>query len=129
MFIDDDEAFLLFMQQCCKKVPSVSSVVVAHHGQEAIDILKNLVQEKSSLPNFLFIDINMPVMDGFQFLSHLFKLRVEFPILNEIHPLIMLTSSSEQRDRDKASGLGVNDYIIKPDGLAAARELIARLTQ
>ncbi len=74
-------------------------------GQVAIDKLA----EKKSLPDLIFLDINMPKLDAWGFLEELDK------ITKDHVPIYILTSSIDQRDIDKAKSISrVKKYLIKP---------------
>jgi chemosensory pili system protein ChpA (sensor histidine kinase/response regulator) len=79
--------------------------VPARDGVEALDIL----QRSTRPPDLVLLDIEMPRMDGFEFLSTVRsqKGRAELPI-------VMLTSRSGDKHREKAKSLGVTDYMVKP---------------
>lgn len=78
-------------------------VVVAKDGVEAVDILAR------QLPDAVIMDIEMPRMDGFEVLTHIRNQ----PQLEHL-PVIMVTSRSGQKHRDRAERLGISDYLVKP---------------
>jgi chemosensory pili system protein ChpA (sensor histidine kinase/response regulator) len=95
-------------------------VTVAKDGVEAVALL-----EQQS-PDFLILDIEMPRMDGFEVVAHIRN----HPRLKDT-PIIMVTSRSGEKHRERAFKLGVNDYLIKPyqqDGMmnAIRRLLVGR---
>jgi chemosensory pili system protein ChpA (sensor histidine kinase/response regulator) len=78
-------------------------VTVAKDGVDAIALLEERV------PDLVILDIEMPRMDGFEVVAH---------IRNRSHlkhlPIIMVTSRSGEKHRERAAKLGVNDYLVKP---------------
>ncbi|RME02897.1 MAG: response regulator [Planctomycetota bacterium] len=88
-------------------------VIEADNGSSA---LKKVKEEK---PNLIISDINMPIMDGWDFCWSLRK----DPQLNEI-PFIFLSANNEVSDRVKGIQLGADDYVIKP---FSPQELVARV--
>ena len=114
MFIDDDEHFIYILKRLTSKIEFVKSVITAGHGASAIGLLKQLLAEKAELPTVIFVDVNMPVMNGHEFLEAFQALSAERPELKSIVHIVMLTSSSDQRDRDRAMATGiVSDYMVK----------------
>ena len=79
------------------------SVTVAKDGVEAIALLEE------HLPDLAFLDIEMPRMDGFEVMGHIRNQ----PHLKQL-PVIMVTSRSGEKHRERGARLGVNDYLIKP---------------
>ena len=129
MFIDDDEEFLYFMKRVSGKVESIREVYSATHGQDALDKLNRLIIKGVSLPDVALVDINMPVMNGFEFLENFKELKKEKPELDKIVLIAMLTSSDEKTDRDKADSYDVVDrYLVKPKGLEEIKAMLEGLS-
>ncbi len=126
MFVDDDDSFLEILRRACRGLPAVTKVWEAADGAIGLAILNRLVTSRDRIPDMVFVDINMPVMDGFAFLRRLAELQKQHPALATMKPVAMLTSSDQARDRDEAKSLGADEYIVKPVGLAATRDAIAR---
>lgn len=128
MFIDDDEAFLVFIEKATAKVENFELTAVAKDGGEAMAILKARIQNREPIPTTIFVDVNMPGMDGFDFLEAFRVLRDEYPNeLQFVKPIAMLTSSDQERDRVKAFELGADDYIIKPASLSEMRAILSKI--
>ncbi|MDD1965098.1 Hpt domain-containing protein [Pseudomonas putida] len=94
------------------------NVVTAKDGVDAMALL----QEHT--PDVMLLDIEMPRMDGFEVAS---KVRADESLKHL--PIIMITSRSGQKHRDRAMALGVNDYMSKPYQEAALLESIAHWSQ
>jgi len=89
-----------------------NEVVVAHDGTEALDYLYcrgNFEGRTAGHPAVLLLDIKMPKVDGLEVL----RIIKEDPALRMI-PVVMLTSSREERDLVESYRLGVNAYVVKP---------------
>jgi len=89
-------------------------LVIVRDGVEALEYLECKGQytgRKNGNPAVILLDIKMPRMDGIEVLE---KLKIQ-PELKTI-PVVMLTSSKEDRDLARAYGLGVNAYVVKPVG-------------
>ncbi|HEX3102092.1 MAG TPA: response regulator, partial [Pyrinomonadaceae bacterium] len=79
--------------------------ITAEHGAEALELLLSGEWE----PDVIISDVEMPVMDGWQFLEYV-KTDNNFGHI----PVVMATSLSSEEYREKASGLGASDYVVKP---------------
>jgi len=87
-----------------------SSVLVYENGKEALDDLTALVKSEEKLPEVIFLDLNMPTMDGWEFLDEFIKLP-----LKKIPKVFIVSSSIDQRDIQKAHSYAiVEDFIEKP---------------
>jgi len=101
----DDDPIVNFLSKLVLTKMGFNSINVVTDGKQALDSLK-----KEECPNLVFLDINMPIMDGFSFLSRAAK-----ELLCRHMNVVILTSSNRQKDRDKASQfVNVVDYIEKP---------------
>jgi len=104
-FIDDDEINNMLSERLISRVMPKASVHSFLYAEDALDLLK---QEPSKLPDAIFLDINMPRMNGWEFLDSI-------SVLNISVNIYMLTSSIDPRDQEKASKFSqVNDFISKP---------------
>ena len=106
--IDDDPEDIEFFTEAIKTIdPAITCLSVAE-GEDALNLL-NTIQDARKLPDFIFLDINMPRIDGLTVLKAL-KTHPEFRDI----PIVVLTTSKEDRDISKAYELGANSYIVKP---------------
>ena len=110
--IDDDDIFIYGTKKIMKKIDFCDEILVFNNGQEAMDGLKQLAAENKKLPSVIFLDINMPIMDGWEFLEDFIKI----PNNNREHVTIYIISSSiDPMDIQKVQMYGlVNNYILKP---------------
>lgn len=129
LFIDDDESFLTIVRRACSKIATIAEVMTARDGQEGKDLLVQHLQNHSHLPSLIFVDINMPRMDGFAFLRAFSILRDQYQELKNVRPIAMLTSSDEETDKEKAITLGADEYIVKPASLLILREMLSDFVQ
>ncbi|MCK4308129.1 response regulator [candidate division WOR-3 bacterium] len=104
---DDVELTLLAF----KKYNLSNEIVVARDGQEALDILfpSEEKSKKSKLPDIILLDLKLPKVSGLEVLKEI-KTHPETRII----PVIVLTTSNEDRDIRDSYRLGVNSYIRKP---------------
>nr|WP_250122584.1 response regulator [Chroococcidiopsis sp. CCMEE 29] len=110
LLIEDDEVDVMNMQRAFKKNNITNPLYVAANGLEALDILRG--QGTPTIPRerrLILLDLNMPKMNGIEFLR---ELRLD-PELKPI-PVIVLTTSNEDKDKVEAYNLNVAGYILKP---------------
>ncbi len=116
MLIDDNEIDNLINQKMIEAANLCENIYTHTGAKSAIEFLKNLEKMAKSVhdffPELIFLDIDMPLMDGFQFLDEFEKLSNETK--NKIR-IIMLTSSINPQDMSKAKKYPyVKKYINKP---------------
>lgn len=110
LLVEDDSLDVMNVERTLKKINAEHRLFVARNGQEALDLLRGVKQEKiDPLPSLIMLDINMPKMNGIEFLS---ELRQDEE-LKHIKVFIM-TTSNEDSDRQLSSEMGVSGYIVKP---------------
>ena len=118
MIVDDSEADQFIIENLIGKLDEQIHLYKAGDGQEALEFIqdynKNNQKYKNTLPlSLIFLDINMPRMNGFEFLEE-YKNFVSEKKTDPI-PVIISSSSDEQSDRDKAKQYYfVEDYVVKP---------------
>lgn len=115
--VEDDVDDTEFFREVVKELNSGLSCVTALNGIEGLEKLTSGV-----MPDLIFTDINMPLMNGLQFLE---KLNSEFRF-SQI-PKVMLTTSDSPLDKKKASELGAARYIVKPANFFNLRKTIHEL--
>lgn len=103
--VDDDPEDLDLFSIALKEIDASIRCIVARDGNEAIDALSELVV----LPDYIFLDINMPLINGKDVLK---KIKTD-PALRDI-PVIMYSTSSDPSDIKESARLGATDYFIKP---------------
>lgn len=110
MLIDDDTITNFLNEMVINEMGITNQLIVTTDGHQALEeIMAN--QGQGVLPDLILLDVNMPVLNGFEFLKRYNEL--DFP--NKDFPLIViLTTSLNEGDRDKAKKLSVKDYMSKP---------------
>lgn len=106
LMIDDDEDDQEFFITAIDQLSKAVTCTAISRAQEALLKLK----EKVIMPDLIFLDLNMPVMNGQQFLTEIKK----DPILRSI-PIIILSTSSHETTIELMKELGAEDFITKPD--------------
>lgn len=110
LLVEDNEGDILLTREAFEESRVKTEINVARNGQEALDYLfkrGDFTQVKK--PDLILLDINIPVFDGHEVLHQLKK----DPILKKI-PVIVLTTSSNKKDIEKAYEYHANSYVRKP---------------
>ena len=111
LLIDDDEATNFLHELLLKGLFPEVQITLAWNGQEAIDFLK-AVKNSEDLPDLIFLDINMPVMNGWEFLKEYEALSKDF---YKSVVAFMVTSSLNKNDKQTADdSASIDLYLPKP---------------
>jgi len=123
LLAEDDDNDVFFMRRALLKAQIEFPLQLVHNGQQAVDYLNGdgefSDRERHPLPSILFLDLKMPFLDGFEVLSWIGSQAS----LKEI-PVVVLTSSAEERDRRKAAELGAKGYFVKPPKPETLKEML-----
>ncbi|MBC7922079.1 MAG: response regulator [Ferruginibacter sp.] len=119
LIVDDDQASIFLTQMVLEEMRITNEIHTADTGKDALVFLEKNVAlisrddrtEPAEQPNLIFLDINMPVMDGFEFLDHFEKMHASHA--TDFH-VVLLTTSINERDVDKAKKYNVVSYMEKP---------------
>ena len=110
---DDDPADCLLTEKALRKADITCPLYVVHDGAELMDYLKRRGDytdpAAAPRPSLILLDLNMPNVNGTEFLE---RLRDE-PALSSI-PVVILTTSDDERDIAASYALGANAYLVKP---------------
>lgn len=110
--IDDDEIYLFSVKKVIEVNNLSERVLEFRNGQEAIEFFANCSENGQELPDVILLDINMPVMNGWEFIEEFKKIR---PKLSKDIMLYVVSSSVDRSDVEKAKSFStVNDYLVKP---------------
>lgn len=94
--IDDDPITVFGIKKMLDHLDVCDDIVTYANGKLALDGLKQMFAEKQRIPEVIFLDINMPIMDGWQFLEEF----IELPLKKKIR-INIVTSSIDIADREK----------------------------
>lgn len=109
LIVDDDQVSVMAIKRALKKLKIANPVVVAKDGQQALDILHGECGENKILPPYLVtLDLNMPRMDGFEFLDEVRK----DPMLHRA-VIFVLSTSDAPSDVAAAYKNNIAGYIVK----------------
>jgi CheY-like chemotaxis protein len=112
LLVDDDPTCNLI---CTKFLESMGTPIkssIALNGKQALDLLMDY--KRHPLPDIILLDLNMPIMGGFEFLIAFKELRIPGHAKVQI---VILSSSDDPVDIRKAGEMGINHYITKPISL------------
>ena len=112
--IDDDNLYVHLLKKIIQTRKLCENLLLFNDGKQSIDyfesLLENLSEEK--VPDIIFIDLNMPVMDGWEFIERFTKIENRF---NKLITLYIVSSSIDPVDISRAKALSnIKDYLIKP---------------
>lgn len=105
LLIEDDMIEIMKLNRTISSLKLNHNIVEANNGEEALKIL----EKKDNLPDIILLDLNMPKINGIEFLSIL----KNDEVLKYI-PTIILTTSNNQKDLLECYKIGIAGYVIKP---------------
>ncbi|WP_224240719.1 response regulator [Hyalangium gracile] len=125
LLVEDSANDVALSMAALEEINLANEVVVVRDGQQALDFLRRqgtYAGRTDGNPAVVLLDLKLPKVDGIEVLAQVKK----DPELKTI-PIVMLTSSREERDLARSYGLGVNAYVVKPvafpDFVSALKEL------
>jgi CheY-like chemotaxis protein len=114
---DDDQDDVDFF---CEIIDAIDPKIVCHtfpNGEQLLSYLEDCIV----VPDLIFLDINMPLMDGFECLKQLKTRKETRPI-----PVIIFTTSGRKVDMDRVKKAGAADYIVKDHDFAESYKLVVK---
>lgn len=106
LLVEDDDVDAMTVRRALRELKVVNPLQVVHNGEEALEALRQAVQP---LPALILLDLNMPRMNGIEFLRSA-KLDERLRLI----PVVVLTTSREEQDRLQSFSLGAAGYMLKP---------------
>lgn len=129
--IDDDPIALMISKKIIAKINFATDVITAKNGEEALQLYNNLLQKNhqnnDSKIDLIFLDLNMPVMSGWQFLEIFTTSKYEY--FNKHTKVVIISSSIDPQDVAKAKQFSiVTDFLPKPITVDMLNYLLEKLT-
>jgi CheY-like chemotaxis protein len=106
LLVEDDAVDVMSVRRALRELSSANPLGVASNGEEALTYLRNT---EHAIPGIILLDLNMPRMNGIDFL----KVLKTDQRLRRI-PVVVLTTSREKQDRMESFNLGAAGYMVKP---------------
>ncbi len=122
--IDDDKIYQTIVLKHLERMAENCEFLSMEDGEDAITQIRHMIKENKPLPDLILLDINMPIMDGWDFLN---EFRTIKNTLGKKINIIIVTSSVDDRDMTKAQEYSeVSGYIVKPIVSSDLRKVIDR---
>lgn len=106
LLVEDDYIDVLTVKRALQEIHVTNELAVAENGEKALEYLDNAKNER---PGIILLDLNMPRMNGIEFLQ-----AVKSHEKHRIIPVIVLTTSSQEKDKVESFKLSVAGYMTKP---------------
>jgi len=121
--VEDDKIQVFLISKFIERTDLAEKFSNYNNGKIAYDAMKECVDNRLSLPDIIFLDLNMPVWDGWEFYEAFITLPGSEKVL-----IFILTSSVSEYDVNKALKFGLeNNYLSKPLGYSALEKLLKEL--
>ena len=111
LIIDDDSICSFINTRVAQTCGAFEQITSLHNGQDALDFFNDVCAGTTPAPDVILLDLNMPLINGFDFIKEFQKLPV--PGKEKIE-IVILTSSEQAHDIERARNLGVHHYLLKP---------------
>jgi CheY-like chemotaxis protein len=123
--IDDDEIFQFITRKSFERLERKDELHFFLNGEDALNSIRRAVKEGIELPEIIFLDINMPIMDGWDFLAEL-QVLIDSAV-NKPY-IYMVSSSIDDKDLIKSKKYSmIKDYIVKPIKDVHIKEILTTL--
>jgi len=121
LLIEDDRVDVMTVERALKQLRVPNQLILATNGEQALEYLKN---ENNELPCVILMDLNMPKMNGMEFLQ---IIRTQ-ESLKDI-PIVVMSTSNERQDIDAAAKFGIVMYLVKSLGYEKFVEALSTIEQ
>jgi CheY-like chemotaxis protein len=112
LLVEDDPGHARLIEKNLRRANVTNSIDLVTDGQQAVDYLfceGEYADRRRSLPLLVLLDLNLPVLDGYQVLE-----RMKADERTKCIPVIILTTTDDSREVDRCYELGCNVYVTKP---------------
>lgn len=119
--IDDDEIYIFLMKKSLSAMGIKNEIISFFNGSDALEGLTQLKMDQNELPGIILLDINMPIMDGWEFITEFRKLNDPFKKI----PIYIVSSSIANEDFEKSKTFPeIIDYLSKPVDLETLESIL-----
>lgn len=123
LLVEDNPDDVALTIRALKKNNVPNDIVVARDGAEALELLFGTPDKPPmALPELVLLDLNMPKINGLEVLQ-----KIRDTVRTRLLPVIVLTTSDEERDRAESYCLGANSYVVKPVEFAEFSKAVMNL--
>jgi len=124
IIIDDSQIFRFTVKKMLSFSKYTGEILEFENGRLALDYLQENKEVEETKPNYILLDLNMPVMSGFEFLVAYNDLLQHYKNV----PISILSSSIDQSDKEQVGGFSfVKSFFTKPLNPAAIQEIMANI--
>lgn len=110
--IDDDKVYQFTAKKALEKLSINKKVFIFSDGEEAYEFLSDNIGNEDKTPDYIFLDLNMPIMDGWDYLEEFSKIKTQ---LNKTPFIYIVSSSNDDIDTQRAKAIDeVAGYLVKP---------------
>lgn len=124
--IDDDNIYVNLVKKIIETKKLCENLLIFNNGKQSIDYFETSLTNSNTnnIPEIIFLDLNMPVMDGWEFLERFTKIRKQF---SKKISLYVVSSSINPTDINRAkSSPTVHDYLIKPVNIKELEQIFSQ---
>ena len=118
LLLEDDVVDVMTIKRAIKQLSISNKLLVKENGVEGVEYLENC----DALPGIIFLDINMPKMNGTEFLEIIKKNKDWAQI-----PIVVLTTSKDQQDKFATFSKGISGYMVKPVDYPQFKDMISTI--
>jgi CheY-like chemotaxis protein len=123
--IDDDKIYQFMLHKIIRDHKLAERLVPFFDGEKAIQYLRDNYANIENIPDILFLDVNMPIMDGWQFMEEYASIKAN---INKKIDIFLLSSSVNPIDIERASKISeVSSYLVKPIKLHEVKKIFKNL--
>lgn len=109
LVVDDDDITNFLTQRILSRIKPSAQIMVANNGEEALRLIYNVVKKDHKCPDLILLDVNMPVMNGIEFLNSFSTTE-----LMKSCRIVVVTTSSNKSDFAALKQYGIDEIISKP---------------